>query len=76
MENEIESVNEAALSKYFIRWTKQIDTNKREFWSKNIFAKELKQYLISVGRWRNKKRGNPKKGYLTSLNNGNNITKK
>jgi hypothetical protein len=41
----------------------KLNINKPHFWNRNKTAKIIKEYLLALGRWNIKPRGNPEKGW-------------
>lgn len=45
---------------------KDADVNKLHFWERDIVAKSIKDNIKKIGKWKYRKRGNPKAGYIAS----------
>lgn len=43
----------------------------KNFWARNPVAKIIKSNLKRIGKWKYKRRGNPKAGYIASQNKVN-----
>lgn len=71
MQNLIKTeINKEELSKVIKLWFEANQdeiNNDRNFWSRNPVGKLIKSNLTRLEYWRNKKRGNPKKGWLGYL---------
>ena len=72
--NEINKIDEKELAKYINQWAAQNNLTKEHFWERNPVGIELKRIIKSIGKWKYRARGNPRKGYLALLkkNSGDN----
>ena len=61
--NELTKIDENKLAAALKEWFNNIDTYKDHFWTRNKVAVLLKNQLKLIGRWKNRRRGNPSKGY-------------
>ena len=68
MDNLIK-IDEEKLSEYLEIWFNEADPTKDHFWNRNKVGKVIKKYLKILGKWKNKGRGNPKKGYKVYIEN-------
>jgi len=73
MQNLIK-IDEKALSEILNEWfelNKEKKLLDKNFWARNKVGRQIKDKLTNVGKWRNKARGNPKKGYQEFLKKQN-----
>jgi hypothetical protein len=68
MEN-LTKIDEIKLAEYLKQWFNQNNISKDHFWERNPVAVIIKNNLKSSGKWRNRARGNPRKGYKVMVDN-------
>jgi hypothetical protein len=67
----MEKIDEKELARVLEKWFNNTNTTKIHFWNRNKVGLTLKNNLNNIGRWRNRKRGNPKRGYQIAKQNNN-----
>jgi len=66
MEN-LTKLDEKKLAEYLAQWAKQNNLTQIHFWERNPVGIEIKRIIKSIGKWKYRARGNPRKGYLALL---------
>lgn len=58
--------NNTELENLLIQWfedNKNEIINKPHFWNRNKIANLIRKHLVAIGKWKNKRRGNPERGW-------------
>ena len=66
-------IDENKLLKELEIWFEYNDLTKVHFWERNKIGKLIKNNIKSIGKWKNRARGNPRKGYLEMKNKSKKI---
>lgn len=70
--DNLNQINENNLAAALEQWAKETNLTKTHLWERNPVGKQIKQIVNSIGKWKYRARGNPRKGYLRMLENRNN----
>jgi len=69
--NNLNKIDEKELAKYLEQWFNEVDITKEHFWDRSKVGQIIKKWLKMGGKWKNRARGNPRKGYKKLIENRN-----
>lgn len=71
--NDLIKIDPKILAEQIELFFKDTDVGKLHFWERDIVARVIKSNIKKIGKWKYRRCGNPKAGYIASQNKLNKV---